>query len=86
MKLKLYTLLIMISTVAILSACSSPLKVSGNNKNAKKHGTSYVYKIDPETGKKYRVYWIDQATGKYGGYIIPRTETQQLFIERRIHQ
>ncbi len=86
MKLKPYTLLSIISTAAILSACSSSLKVIDTNINAKKHGTSYVYRIDPETGKKNRVYWVDQVTGKSGGYIVPRTETQRLITERIIHQ
>lgn len=81
MKSKPYTLLSIISTAAIISACSFPLKVSDTNINAKKHGTSYVYRIAPETGKKYFIYWVDQATGKLGGYITPRTEKQELFTE-----
>ena len=61
MKLKFYTLLGAVSAAAFLSACSSLPEATQGGIKA----------------GKSNVYWIDPATGKPGGYIIPRTASKK---------
>ncbi|WMJ09491.1 hypothetical protein [Nitrosomonas sp. sh817] len=56
-------LITLLAATAFLSACSSLPEAPQGQSNIK-------------VGKS-NVYWIDPATGKPGGYIVPRTASQK---------